>query len=77
MKMFRTATANEVAIYHKVENLLTTEELFEKALDVVSDRVFNYNTSLTKVYYNRVYRLAKSLGLTVQEMEIWYFVEEE
>lgn len=77
MKMFRTATVNEVATYNKVENLLTTDELFEKALEIVSDKVFNYNASLTKLYYNRVYRFAKSLGLTVQEMETWYFIEED
>lgn len=76
MKMFRTATADEVATYNKVENLLT-DELFEKALEIVSDKVFNRDASLTKMYYNRVYRFAKSLGLTVQEMETWYFVEED
>ena len=77
MKMFRIATANEVAAHEKVEALLTTDELFEKALELVSDRLFNYDTSLTKLYYNRVYRFAKSLGVTVWEMDTWYFVEEE
>lgn len=76
MKMFRTATANEVAAHEKVEALLTTDELFEKALELVSDRLFNYDTSLTKLYYNRVYRFAKSLGVTVWEMDTWYCVEE-
>lgn len=77
MKLYRTATPEEVANFKKVDAIIGMDDfLFEKASELVADRVFNIDSTMTRIYYNRVYRFGKRLGVTVRELEDWYFTEE-
>ena len=71
----REATVEEVKVYNKVEEVLNTltDEEYEKVIETVSERVFGMDNN--KTTYNKVYRLAKKYGFTVEEMETWYCID--
>ena len=69
----RYATEEEVATFKKIEALLTDDD-FEIAIDIIGDFACAYGQERRKAY-NKAYRLAKKLGVTVEELEIWYFID--
>lgn len=74
----RNATEEEVATYYKVESLIT-DEIFDDALEIASlIPCINYceDKKEEKRNYNRAYRLAKKLGITVNDLVTWYCTEE-
>lgn len=76
MGLARYATAEEVSVFDKVEALLknVSDETFDKVVTAISDYVFDYERN--RKYYQRVYRLAKKLGIMPSELMLWYFIEE-
>ena len=69
------ATNEEMAIFNRVEAVLNTltEEEEARFIETVGDRVFDYKRD--KAIYNRVYRLGKKYGFTVDELETWYCID--
>lgn len=75
MMYTREATDEEMRIYNKVNEITEQmdDEEFEQFLETVSERVFDWEHD--KKVYNRAYRAAKKLGLTVVEVETWYCID--
>ena len=73
--LIREATREEMHIYYRVEDVLDTltEEEEARFIEIVGDRVFDYKRD--KAIYNRVYRLGKKYGFTVDELETWYCID--
>ena len=76
MGLARYATAEEVSVFDKVEALLKniSDETFDKVVTAISDYAFDYERN--RKYYQRIYRLAKKLGIMPSELMLWYFIEE-
>lgn len=76
MTIWTEATNEEVKVYNKVEAVVKemTDEEFENFVEVISLRVFDYKSD--KAIYNKAYRLAKKFGLTLNEAETWYCIDE-
>jgi hypothetical protein len=70
----RLATMEEVNNFHIVENALTSEELYTRAVDLASDCIFSYGTEHKKAY-NRAYRFCKVHGFTVNALTEWYCID--
>ena len=77
-ELIREATTEEMAIYEKVETILDTlsEEEEENFIETVGNRIFRtFDEATDKAIYNKVYRLGKKYGLTVEELETWYCID--
>ena len=72
----RNATKKEIAIYNKVEALLTWEEL-----DIIFEEMNNEQTFddlvKDKVNNEQLKAILKAHNITAKELSIWYFVEVE
>lgn len=76
--LIREATNEEMAIFNRVEAVLDTltEEQEAHFIETVGDRVFRtFDKATDKAIYNRVYRLGKKYGFTVEELETWYCID--
>lgn len=76
--LIREATNEEMAIFNRVEAVLDTlsEEEETRFVETVGDRVFRtFDKATDKAIYNRVYRLGKKYGFTVEELETWYCID--
>ncbi len=76
--LIREATETEMAIFNRVETVLNTltEEEETRFIETVGDRVFRtFDKATDKAIYNRVYRLGKKYGFTVEELETWYCID--
>ena len=76
--LIREATETEMAIFNRVEAVLNTltEEEETHFIETVGDRVFRtFDKATDKAIYNRVYRLGKKYGFTVEELETWYCID--
>lgn len=76
--LIREATAEEMAIYNRVEAVLDTltDEETTNFIETVGDRVFRtFDKATDKAIYQRVYRLGKKYGFTVDELETWYCID--
>lgn len=73
--LIREATREEMHIYYRVEDVLNTltEDEETRFIETVGDRVYDYTRS--KTIYQRVYRLGKKYGFTVEELETWYCID--
>lgn len=71
----RFATPEEISTFEKVDALLekVSDETFDNIVSAISDYAFDYQG--TRKYYQRVYRIAKKLGLKTSELLLWYYVE--
>lgn len=71
----RFATPEEISTFEKVDALLekVSDENFDNIVSAISDYAFDYQGS--RKYYQRVYRIAKKLGLETSELMLWYYVE--
>ena len=70
--LIREATDAEMVIFNRVEAVLNTltEEEEARFIETVGDRVFRtFDKATDKAIYNRVYRLGKKYGFTVEELE--------
>ena len=74
--MFREATKEEMKKYNKVEAVVKamTDDEFDKFVEVIGERVFDWTSN--KAVYNKAYRLAKKYGLTMEEVETWYCIDD-
>lgn len=72
--LIRPCTETELRNYRLVESIIETldDEDLDHMVKVVSDYVFSYKTRERRVTYNRVYRLGKRYGVTVQTLVDWY-----
>jgi len=72
----REATKEEIKVYNKVEEVVRSmnDDEFGKFVEVISERVFDYKNQ--KSIYNKAYRTAKKYGLTLDEVETWYCIDE-
>ena len=76
--LIREATDAEMVIFNRVEAVLNTltEEEEARFIETVGDRVFRtFDEATDKAIYNRVYRLGKKYGFTVEELETWYCID--
>ena len=76
--LIREATDAEMVIFNRVEAVLNTltEEEEARFIETVGDRVFRtFDKATDKAIYNRVYRLGKKYGFTVEELETWYCID--
>lgn len=76
--LIREATETEMAIFNRVEAVLNTLTEEEEAhfIETVGDRIFRtFDKATDKAIYNRVYRLGKKYGFTVEELETWYCID--
>ena len=71
----RIATEKEIAIYNAVEKALEDDERWEKVVEATGDYVCAYEPHERKRAYRRLYSIAKRLGFTVEQMEIWYCID--
>ena len=74
----REATREEMHIYYRVEEVLDTldESEVERFTEIVSNRVFQTIADESpKAIYQRIYRLGKKYGFTVDELETWYCID--
>lgn len=77
-ELIREATAEEMTIFNRVEAVTKTmtEEEFEHFYETIGDKVFHTIVDAPyKTIYNRVYRLGKKYGFTVDELETWYCID--
>ncbi len=76
-EMYREATKEEVANYHHINALFDSvgdEMMVERWIETIGDYVFSYGKG-RKYNYNRVYRIAKRLNVTVRSLEDWYCID--
>ena len=76
--LIREATDAEMTIFNRVETVLNTLTEEEEAhfIETVGDRIFRtFDKATDKAIYNRVYRLGKKYGFTVEELETWYCID--
>lgn len=74
-ELIREATNEEMEIFNRVEAV--TKEMdddeYERFYETIGDRVFDWKRE--KAIYQRVYRLGKKYGFTVDELETWYCMD--
>ena len=72
----REATAEEIRDYELVEE--RTKDMddgeFAEIVDMLGEYFLSYGAE-RKAAYNKVYRFAKKLGVTVKVLDNWYFTE--
>ena len=73
-----SATAEEIAIYEKVETALDAlpTDVIDALIEVIGDYVFSSNPAEEKKLRESLARSAAELGVSVDELETWYWVEE-
>ena len=75
----RNATAEEIKIFLTVEAYVKT--LTESEADSFTEKVSNYawayKADERRRAYNALYRTARKIGITVADLETWYFIEKE
>lgn len=74
----RVAVTDEEIIkqWHKVNNILSSldDDTFQDYIEIIGDYQFAYSIERKRAY-NRVYRIAKKLGLTVSDLILWDCIE--
>lgn len=75
----RVAVTNEetIAKWHKVNDILSNldDNTFQDYIEIIGDYQWAYETAERKRTYNRVYRIAKKLGVTVNDLVLWDCIE--
>lgn len=72
----REATKEEIKVYNKVKEVVCSmnDDELDKFIEAIGARVFDYKNQ--KSIYNRAYRTVKKYGLTLDEAETWYCMDE-
>ena len=70
----RPATTEEIKNFNMVENAMSSDELYSKAIDIAADVVWNFGKE-RKQAYNRAYRFCKAHGFTVKALTDWYCID--
>ena len=75
----RSATAEEIAIYEKVEAILDIlpDDVVDTLIEVIGDYAFSIDPAEKKKLYKALAQSTASLGVSVKELETWYWVEED
>lgn len=75
----RSATAEEIAIYEKVEAILDTlsDDEVDALIDVIGDYAFSIGSAKRKELREALVQSTTGLGVSVEELETWYWVEED
>ena len=74
----RPATLDEIRIYNVVNeyaNTLTDDQYFD-LVDQVSEYVFAWRKDERRKAYQKLYRLARKIGVTVADLGTWYCIDE-
>lgn len=75
----RVAVTNEKTIkkWHKVNDILSNldDNTFQDYIEIIGDYQWAWESTERKRTYNRVYRIAKKLGLTVSDLVLWDCIE--
>ena len=80
-KWIRPITEEEAKTYARVSELFDIyeqkhgEEAIDRAIETIGDLVFAIYPYERKRAYDRVYRLAKRMGATVEELKTWYCID--
>ena len=77
-ELTREATAEEMEIFNRVEAVTKTmdDDEYEHFYETIGDKVFYTIVKVPyKTIYQRVYRLGKKYGFTVDELETWYCMD--
>lgn len=75
----RSATAEEIAIYEKVEAILDTlsDDAVDALIEAIGDYAFSVGSPKKKELRESLARSAAELGVSVDELETWYWVDED
>ncbi len=65
-----------ISRWHKVNNILSSldDDIFQDYIEIIGDYQFAYGAERKRAY-NRVYRIAKKLGITVNDLVLWDCIE--
>ena len=77
--LIRSATAEEIAIHEKVETALDalSDEAVDALIEVIGDYVFSSNPAEEKKLRESLARSTAELGVSVDELVTWYWVDED
>lgn len=75
----RSATAEEIAIYEKVEAILDTlsDDAVDALIEAIGDYAFSIGSTKRKELRETLAQSTTGLGVSVEELETWYWVEED
>ena len=78
MKIERLATKEEIRIYRKVNAFLDTltDNEYSEMVEKISVYVFEYRKNERRKAYNRLYRTAVKIGVTVSDLGTWFCMDE-
>lgn len=71
----RTATAEEIAIYEKVERAFENADLFDEVFDLLDEEEMA-DLLANRVKGESLKAILKACDLTEKEFCVWYFAEE-
>ena len=76
MTLVREATMEEKAIYAKVDDVMNRmdDDVADALIDVMGEYAFE-NGKAHKNAYNKLYRVGKKYGFTVDELMVWYYCD--
>lgn len=68
----------DIKKWYEIDNTLSSldDDIFHNYIDIISDYVWEWKSAERKRAYNRVYRIGKKLGYTVNELVMWYCIED-
>ena len=76
-EMSRPATAEEIANYELLEKLTADydDNQFNDFIELVSAYATEWRAEQRKKAYNKLYRVVKKMGTTVNACTDWYFID--
>jgi len=68
----------DIKKWYEIDNTLSSldDDIFNDYIDIISDYVWEWKSAERKRAYNRVYRIGKKIGYTVNELVMWYCIED-
>ena len=77
--LIRSATAEEIAIYEKVDAALDvlSDEAVDALIEAIGDYAFSSNPAEEKKLRESLAHSAAELGVSVDELVTWYWVDED
>jgi hypothetical protein len=63
--------------WHKVNDILSSldDDTFQDYIEMIGNYVWECDTAERKRAYNKLYRVAKKLGITVNDLVLWDCIE--
>ncbi len=77
--LVRSATAEEIAIYEKVDAVLDAlpTDAVDALIETIGDYAWSLNPAEKKKLRESLARSAAELGVSVDELETWYWIDED